>query len=742
MLSYFLISFLELSFLKLSRKIMDVAFSDDDEEAAGFQEAPPNDNKHDEEEDEETKIIDPRPRNHNNPPAGAPVISRADQAVAAIHAPAAHVPESAKSALDKLVDAGFRMAGELEESLLTELLDELRKKWIFPRVDIRTESYALFGLAVDMTPDDEAVQQAYYKALLQAFRVYMLFVANDMVSSDTDETTEIRRTFSGIFETIAFTYEYLSSEHRIRIITDNVSNSVSEALVPLDIQLFRFSFPDYSQNNDYQNLLIYLLHTMYKMGYRKYRQCCYEQIKTEDGYLTHAWREVCTVLQFIHRVVAKHINYKQWLNLTRARDTANAASKHLLDSIDTEFPELFPDRHIFATKQGIYDATTCAFFPYASADLNQEVTAINYFNVDVPMEIWSNEDWYSIDTDSIQGIYTHQNMPEDAIRWMYVFSGRIVFWVNELDTWQVILFIKGVAGTGKSTFGRVVSSFYPAADVAILSTNIERKFGLANVYDKLLFVCYEVRNNFGLEQAEFQSMVSGEEMSVARKFMNPVTVKWQVPGILLGNEVPSWVDVAGSVNRRTILGEFKEKVHAPDPLLHLKLFRQLVPILHKSVIAYQEAVFKYGQADIWTNLPEYFHETRRNLAASVNSLTAFIMKSDQVERAPDRYMPFKEFNELYQNYCKARRVIMVRMVADNYESIFESCGVVCETSPRIMCGQLVTQQYLVNIGVRGVPSGQPAAFGGGGGGGMGGGGGGAHGGGAGAVPNAFAFIGD
>lgn len=739
----------------------NLQFSDDevDEEGAGFALTLEGEGKYDEEEeDEKEDIIDPRPR---HTATGAPLISQSGRKnVPPSRAPAPppppppppprhpaqppHVVDSAKTALDKLVDTGFRMAGELPENLLTELLDELRKKWMFPRQDHRLEAYRLLGLDIDMQPNDDAVNQAYLKALLQGFRVYMLFVANDMVNSDTDETTEIRRTFSSIFETITFTYEMVSAEHRVRIVTDNVNNSVSEALVPLDIQLFRFSFPDYTQNNDYQNLLIYILHMLYKMGYRKYRGSCYEQIKTDDGYLTHAWREAGTMLQFIHRVVAKHVNYKQWLNLTRARDTPNAAAKFLLESHDTQFPELLPDRHVFATRQGLYDAKTCAFIPYAAAEINQQITAINFFNVDVDMQIFNNLDWYdTINTDSIQGIYTHQKIPDNAIRWLYVFSGRVLFWVNEKDRWQVILFIKGVAGTGKSTYGRVVSSFYPAADVAVLSTNIERKFGLANVYDKLLFVCYEVRNNFGLEQSEFQSMVTGEEMSIARKFMSTVVVNWQVPGILLGNEVPPWVDVAGSVNRRTVLTEFKEKVLAPDPMLHVKLFRQLVPILHKSCIAYHEAVLRYGAQDIWANLPGYFHETRRNLAASVNSLTAFILRSDQVECAPDKYMPFREFNQLYEAYCKSRKVTMLRMVADNYDSIFESTGIKLEhNGTRMYFGQPKSQDYLVGVGGRGNQNGQPVNFnqfgGGGGGGGHAQNGGAANGG----AGGAFVFSGD
>ena len=79
----------------------------------------------------------------------------------------------------------------------------------------------------------------------------------------------------------------------------------------------------------------------------------------------------------------------------------------------------------------------------------------------------------------------------------------------------MIPYLKGAASSGKSTLlTRVCRSLYEPADVGVLSNNVERKFGLSALYDKLIFIGPEIKSDIALEQAEFQSMVSGETVQV------------------------------------------------------------------------------------------------------------------------------------------------------------------------------------------------------------------------------------
>ena len=99
---------------------------------------------------------------------------------------------------------------------------------------------------------------------------------------------------------------------------------------------------------------------------------------------------------------------------------------------------------------------------------------------------------------------------------MYIMGGRLCFEVGDMDGWQVIPFLKGIARSGKSTLiTKVFAHFYDVDDVRTLSNNVEKKFGLASIYDAFVFISPEIMGDFSLEQAEFLSIVSGEQVSCA-----------------------------------------------------------------------------------------------------------------------------------------------------------------------------------------------------------------------------------
>ena len=110
---------------------------------------------------------------------------------------------------------------------------------------------------------------------------------------------------------------------------------------------------------------------------------------------------------------------------------------------------------------------------------------------------------------------------------------------------QVIPYLKGQASSGKSTILlRVCRTLYDKADVGVLSNNIEKKFGIGAFSEKFLFVAPEIKADLQMEQAEFQSMVSGEDMSICVKYQTAHTAEWKVPGIMAGERwTPSWISL-------------------------------------------------------------------------------------------------------------------------------------------------------------------------------------------------------
>lgn len=220
---------------------------------------------------------------------------------------------------------------------------------------------------------------------------------------------------------------------------------------------------------------------------------------------------------------------------------------------------------------------------------------------------------------------------------------------------------------------KIVKQFYESNDVGVLSNNIEKKFGLAALKDKFLFIGPEIKGNLALEQTEFQSIITGEDVQIAEKHKNAYNVVWYVPGILAGNEVPSYTDNSGSVSRRLLIFKFNRKVEKGDHRLGKKLLKEIPYIIQACNRGFQETINTHGELDIWNIVPQYFKETKEDMAANSNSLVAFL-KSDSVSLDKDKYVREKVFIEAFNDFCKRTNAKAPKWRTDYYSSIFYSYG--------------------------------------------------------------------
>ena len=177
------------------------------------------------------------------------------------------------------------------------------------------------------------------------------------------------------------------------------------------------------------------------------------------------------------------------------------------------------------------------FYKYGTYPaLDNNIVAVKYF--DVEFDNYDNiKNWYDIPTPYLQSILDYQYKGEqdyvDICKWMYIFIGRMLYNVGELDDWQVIGFIKGIAGTGKGTIlTKVIKQFYEPDDVGILSNDGERQFGLSGFHDKIIYLAPEIKGDLNLPQAVFQGMISGEDVVVPVKYQTPKSLIWTTPGFL------------------------------------------------------------------------------------------------------------------------------------------------------------------------------------------------------------------
>jgi hypothetical protein len=254
--------------------------------------------------------------------------------------------------------------------------------------------------------------------------------------------------------------------------------------------------------------------------------------------------------------------------------------------------------------------------------------------------------------------------------------------------------------TGKSTIVlKIAKQLYDAIDVGVLSNNVEKKFGLSAFYDKFIYVAPEIKGDFVLEQAEFQSIVSGEDIQIAAKHKTAFSTTWEPPGILAGNEVPGWIDNSGSIQRRIVVFNFEKTVlGGGDMKLGEKLEAQMPAIIAKCNRAYLEAAAEYGMQNIWNVLPAYFRETRDEMAQSTNSVEAFIV-SDDITIDAALFCPFDDFKAALAVWERMNNYRSVKFTADLFRGPFAKFNLTRIRELREYRGQRARREYIVGVDV-------------------------------------------
>jgi phage/plasmid-associated DNA primase len=519
--------------------------------------------------------------------------------------------------------------------------------------------------------------------------------ANLAILDDT-ATQEEKARINRLLQMLYYTNQAIDSLSATQRSSNNSSN-ISEDASDTDLAsgVARFSPQNAEDTNRVQQLIMYILNCLHSSGYRRNNGECWVA-RYFNGVDTHSWVRVCTIQEFIYDRTQKEINFDMWSNLTRTRANLMSVVEHLQGCKDVQFPDLVKNRRVFSFRNGIYFAADDRFEPYDTLSVSASgVISAKFFDLEFHTDL--GDVWQDIATPHLQSILDFQNMHPDVSKWLYVFIGRLIYEVGELDEWQIIPYLKGAACTGKSTIlMRVCRNLFESADVGVLSNNIERKFGISSLSEKFIFIGPEIKADIALEQAEFQSIVSGETLQVAIKYAPSRTIDWRVPGILAGNEVPRWVDNSGSINRRIVLFEFDKHVLHGDMTLGQKLEGEMAFILLKTNRSYLEAVRLYAKNNIWTHLPSAFHAAKEELTESANSMVSYL-KSGRISFDADLYIPFVDFMEGYKEYCRQTGLRAINQGEFKNHLRSMSCDIVSKTTLRYppICGTYVSNAKFI-----------------------------------------------
>jgi hypothetical protein len=557
------------------------------------------------------------------------------------------------------------------ESELFSYLYSFQSKWVLTGnksiIHFIEKAMENFGMTENSTYEE--LHENYKKCLYNIVYLQQELVRN----TPDDKFEELEKIFNKIFESIDYASKILK-------LSNVLINSHSEECTEVkdDLGQLRWMQPNIETNSPFQNLLLYLLDSIYLSGLQRYSDNLYEKIYYKNHF-THAWKEKMSIKKFIYEKTEFCQDYRQWHNLTSNAGNIKNASEFLENCKDPRINDLKKDRHVFAFRNGIYnckekvndDLYRDHFYEYGAditKSLNIDVVASKFFNCDFN-NFDEIDDWYDIPTPHFQSILEYQDFEELVCRWVYVFIGRLFFDLGELDNWQVAMFLEGVAGSGKSTITKIVKKFYETCDVGVLSNNIEKTFGLSSLKDKLLFLAPEIKGDLRLEQSEFQLLIEGGDMQLPVKHRESHYVEWKIPGLFAGNEPPNYTDNSGSISRRLVVAKFHKKVYNKDPDLDYKLNKELPAIIKKAACAYLAAVNKYHGQDFWSSLPEYFRQTQRDMAQNTHALEHFL-SSGKVIIGEDIYCREKNFVQAFNDHCKECHLERHKFTTDYYLGVF------------------------------------------------------------------------
>jgi len=591
-----------------------------------------------------------------------------------------------------------------------ESFDNYYDRWI-GKISESNDPLTQFGIALNFFSNKDIVppqqpENGYATAIakMQQYLLYLMEHEDDMTFTED----ELKSFSKKIDQMIIMIYQY---DQAYRIIMKNqdvlygVNNDIEGGLDNdkwrLSPSMIEFLRPENSspKYNDKQKLHIRLLKQLSIRGYRKYGDYCYKEKKTPNGKPTHAWEQCCKIEQFVKDRCNRLINPENWDILTKqSKSGVEDMIEKLVKLDDPEFPPIEKDRHKFSFKNGIFvtklkakdkhgkPKTVSKFYPYGGDDIlkvNNRLASAKYHDIEFHDYIVQDgiKDWYNIPTPTFQKVLDHQfkqypqDEYQDICKWFYVMFGRMLFNPGDLDNWQVMMYILGEPGTGKSTlFKDVLQKIYDQLEIGILDNNMERQFGLEPLLDHELYMIIgeELDEHFKLERTTFLKMVSNEDIMAARKSKTAVKVRFKSHIGCCGNKMIGYQDNKGELKRRVVPFIYDNKVlpsHS-DPDMHNKLRLELGAIIQKIVCAYLEYSQRYGKSNIWHILPKYFTKTSQRLAERTNPRRAFL-ESNDIVYGPDLYITENELRTKYMEFCKERTFARQKFEFESWKSDFQ-----------------------------------------------------------------------
>lgn len=289
----------------------------------------------------------------------------------------------------------------------------------------------------------------------------------------------------------------------------------------------------------------------------------------------------------------KLCDYKHFITDVLASDPLYAGKAKIMDEAlkyltnytgEVRMPELESDRDMVSFSNGLLQLSTTTFSPYA--DIQPECELLSHV-----ARHYIPHAYTSSPLTPLLDVILDAQIDRNVADVLCALIGRSLFKVNQLDGWQVMVFLVGSAGTGKNTILSIISSLFAPGAVGKIVPKREDVFALSSLADKEVVLGREMppKTSALLPQGSMQTMTSGEGMEVPRKGHIALQVTWSAAIIMAGNHYHDYVDTGNNVGRRMVNVRFDRVVEQQDvqpKLLQSILASELPNIMCRCLQAY------------------------------------------------------------------------------------------------------------------------------------------------------------
>jgi hypothetical protein len=202
---------------------------------------------------------------------------------------------------------------------------------------------------------------------------------------------------------------------------------------------------------------------------------------------------------------------------------------------------------------------------------------------------------------------------------------------------------------------------FPVSSSGVITATHEPQFGLEGLYQKRVVMIPDLPKHFAriVNQSDFQSMCSGESISVARKNKTAISeLNWTVPLVFAGNYLPDYNDNSGSISRRLTVFAFDELVKSRNTKLKVEITEnELVPIMIRCIAAYRKTVAENPSGDFWSTVaPSALREVQNEVKTETNPLTNFLVNGDDYYQVLFMQGSVTTLRELENAFCNHMRI--------------------------------------------------------------------------------------